>query len=269
MAKILKGLKASQYEHPTDRSTLETLKKTPGLGLVANAIQTYAVEKVCRIQHTGSNLKVSQSSYPELHEHLVEACRILDIDKIPELYIQWNYEIGATTVGSENPIIVLNSGVVDLCDEREIMFILGHELGHLKSEHLMYHTMAQVFNMVFDLIPFGDIASKPLEIAIYHWNRMSDLTADRAGLLCCQRKSKAISALMKMAGVPIANHGEMNIDCFLEQANKFEMLDFDNINKLLKLIITADETKPWTVMRASELVKWMNTPEFMQLWNKW
>lgn len=36
----------------------------------------------------------------------------------------------------------------------------------------------------------------------YYWNRMSEFTADRAGLLCCQDKDASIRAFMKMAGMP-------------------------------------------------------------------
>ena len=71
--------------------------------------------------------------------------------KVPDLYIQWGYDINACTVGAENPIIILNSGLIDLCDDDEIMFVIGHECGHVKSNHMLYHMMGQVINYILIL----------------------------------------------------------------------------------------------------------------------
>ena len=190
--KILKGLDHSQYEHPFDQKALSALQSTPGVDLVGNFITKHTIEKIYTVQYTGSNLKVTSENYPKIYEYLQYACQILDLPKVPELYIEWGYSINAFTVGSENPIIVLNSGLIDLCDDDEIMFIIGHECGHIKSNHMLYHMMAQVINICIDSIPFGSIAAAPLQYALYYWDRMSEFTADRAGLLCCQNKNAAI-----------------------------------------------------------------------------
>ena len=63
----------------------------------------------------------SRELYAEIFEYLQYACQILDLPKVPDLYIQWEYGINAFTVGSENPIVVLNSGLIDLCDDDEII----------------------------------------------------------------------------------------------------------------------------------------------------
>ena len=104
--KILKGLEHSQYEHPFDKKALNALENTPGLSMVGNFITKHTIEKIYTVQYTGSNLKVTKENYPKIYEYLEYACQILDMPKVPELYIQWGYNINAFTVGSENPIIV-------------------------------------------------------------------------------------------------------------------------------------------------------------------
>lgn len=260
--KILTGLDHTQYEHPFDKAALSALESTPGLCLVGNFITKHTIERIYTVQHTGSGLKVTKDSYPKIYEYLEYACRILDIKKVPDLYLQWNYNINAQTVGSENPIIVINSGLIDLCDDDEIMFVIGHECGHIKSNHMLYHMMAQVINMCIDMIPFGSIAAAPLQYALYYWDRMSEFTADRAGLLCCQNKDAAVRAFMKMAGMPIKHFNEMNHESFIQQAKDFKMLDYNAMNKAIKLIAIADESHPWTVMRAAELLNWMSSGGF-------
>lgn len=260
--KILTGLDHTQYEHPFDKKALAALEKTPGLSAAGKFITKHMVERVYTVQYTGSHLKVTSDNYPDIYEYLKYAAQILDVKKIPELYIEWGYNINACTVGAENPIIVLNSGLIDLCDEDEIMFIIGHELGHVKSNHMLYHMMAQVINYIIDSIPFGSIAAAPLQYALYYWDRMSEFTADRAGLMACQNKEAAIRAFMKMSGMPIKQFNDLNYKTFIQQAADFKQLDYEGLNKIIKLISIADASHPWTVMRAAELLNWINNGEY-------
>ena len=260
--KILKGLDHSQYEHPFDKKALKALEKTPGVNLVGNFITKNAIEKIYTVQYAGSNLKITKANYPQIYDYLQYACQILDLAEIPAIYIQWGYDINAFTVGSENPIIVLNSGLIDLCDDDEIMFIIGHECGHIKSNHMLYHMMAQAINICIDSIPFGNIAAAPVQYALYYWDRMSEFTADRAGLLCCQNKDAAIRAFMKMAGTPIKEYENLNYRTFIQQASDFKQLDYDAMSKIIKFISIADASHPWTVMRAAELLNWINSGEY-------
>lgn len=272
--KILKGLNHEQYEHPFDQKALAALEKPildgsifsipnpiPAIG---KYVTTHLIEKIFNVQYTGSNLKVTADNYPHIYELLEYACEILDVEKRPDLYIQWGYNINAFTVGAEHPIIVLNSGLIDLCDDEEIMFIIGHELGHIKSNHMLYHMMAQSFNGIISLIPFPltKAAATSIQYLLYYWYRMSEFTADRAGLMCCQNEEAAVRAFMKMAGVPKAHFSDLNMDTFIRQAREFKQLDEDGMSKLIKVLSIADDTHPWTVMRAAELLKWINEGEY-------
>lgn len=261
--KILSGLEHSQYEHPFDKKALSALENTPGLEIVGNFITKHTIEKIYTIQYTGSNLKVTSENYPKIYEYLQYACQILNMPKIPDLYIQWGYGINSFTVGSEKPIIVINSGLIDLCDDDEIMFVIGHECGHIKSNHMLYHMMAQVINLFIDSIPLGSIAA-PIQYALYYWDRMSEFTADRAGLLCCQNKVSAIRAFMKMAGMPIKEYNNIEYQTFIQQAAEFKQLDYDAMSKVIKFISIADASHPWTVMRAAELLNWINSGAYTQ-----
>lgn len=265
--KILTGLNHSDYEHSFDKKALQTLEKTPGLNAAGKFITKHTIERIYTVQYTGSNLLVNNNNYPKIYEYLEYACQILDLKAIPDLYIEWGYSINACTVGSEKPIIILNSGLIDLCDDEEIMFIVGHECGHIKSDHMIYHMMAQVINNIIDSIPFGNIAAAPLQYALYYWSRMSEFTADRAGLLCCQNEDAAIRAFMKMAGTPIKEFNNLNYETFIQQATEFKQLDYEALNKVIKFISIANASHPWTVMRAAELLNWIESRAYNTIIN--
>lgn len=259
---ILTGLEHSQYEHPFDKAALEKLESIPLMKKFFTWITTNTVERIYTVQYTGSNLKVTKDNYPQIYQYLVDACKILDFKDIPDMYIEWDYAINATTVGAEHPIIILNSGLIDLCNDDEIMFAIGHEVGHIKSNHMLYHMMAQVVNFFIDAIPGGTIVAGGLQFALYYWYRMSEFTADRAGLMCCQNPDAMMSAFIKMAGLPLNEFDNIRTETFIQQARDFKMLDYEGMNKVVKFLSIADETHPWTVMRASELLKWIDSGEY-------
>ena len=265
---ILTGLEHSQYEHPFDRAALEKLESIPMLTKLFKWITTNTVERIYTVQYTGSNLKVTKDNYPQIHQYLEDACKILDLKKVPDLYIEWGYSINACTVGAENPIIILNSGLIDLCDDEEIMFIVAHEVGHVRSNHMLYHMMAQVINYFIDATPGGTLVAGSLQYALYYWSRMSEFTADRAGLLCCQNPDAVIRAFIKMAGLPLKEFDNIRTETFLQQARDFKMLDYDGMNKVVKFLSIADETHPWTVMRSAELLKWIESGEYDRVISK-
>ena len=241
------------------------MESTPGLSAVGKFITKYTIEKLYTVQFTGSSLKVNSRNYPEIFEYLQYACHILDLPRLPELYVQWGYDINACTIGSENPIIVLNSGLWDLCDEDEKLFIIGHECGHIKSNHMLYHMMAQLISTIIDAVPGGNIFASPLQFALYYWSRMSEFTADRAGLLCCQNMKAVARAFIKMSGLPINQYKYIDPKTFIEQAREFQQMDYESLNKVVKFISILQADHPWTVMRTSQLIDWVNTGEVKRI----
>lgn len=271
--KKLYQLQSREYEHDFDRKALETLEGTPGLEKLVRKINKHGVERGFRLGYTGSNIKVTPKNFPDIYKLLEVACDLLGLIDVPDLYIEWNYDINAMAVGSENPIIILYSGAIDLLTPDELLYIIGHEVGHIKSGHMLYHDMAIIIPFIGEVIGsatlgIGSLVSSGLELALLYWVRMSELTADRAGLLACQDINVALSALMKMGGVPKNFYDKMKIEDFIEQAKEFQGYDYDTLDKIAKIALIMVETHPWTVMRAHELLKWTESGQYDTLVEK-
>ncbi|MGB9937411.1 MAG: M48 family metallopeptidase [Methanobacterium sp.] len=266
-------LNPREYEHPFDKKALNTLEGTPGLEKFAREYNKHAIERVMRLQYTGSCIKVHENNFPDVYQLLEEACATIDLKRIPDLYIYWDYKVNGFTTGSENPLIVLHSGAIDLLSSEELLYILGHECGHIKSGHMLYHEMAQVIPILGDVIGsatlgIGALVSIGLEAALFHWYRMSELTADRAGLLACQDEEAVISALMKASGVPKKFFDKLNTEDFINQAKEFRGYDYDSLDKIAKAATIMWQNHPWTVMRASEILKWVEAGNYQQIIEK-
>ena len=107
-----------------------------------------------------------------------------------------------------------------------------------------------------------------LQVALLNWQRKSEFSADRAGLLACQNLDAASTAMMKIAGVPPKYYKLIDPDDFHAQAKEFEDLDTDNLDKIAKAVSVMFANHPWTVMRARELYKWIDSGEYNKIISK-
>lgn len=266
-AAAIPDLHPLEYEHPFDAKALNSLEKTPGLGLLVRKFNKHMVERQINIQYTGSNIRVTSKNYPEIYRLFDRACDLINLPARPEFYLEWSYRVGGFTIGVDHPIIVLSSGAVDLLSEDELMFVIGHEMGHIKSRHTLYHAIGNYFPVLADIVGQATLGaskliSTPVRLALLHWSRMSEFTADRAGMLTCQDLEVAAGVMMKLAGMPVNYYPGMKLDSFLDQAREFEELTYDRLNKLTKYYMIMGSTHPWTVMRAAELLKWIESGEY-------
>ncbi len=262
----LAGLRPQTYEHPSDQQALDALQGTTGLDSLVRACNEYGLERLMRVQYTGSYLRVTSDNFPDIHGKVLEAGEILDLPRIPEIYIQPG-EINAMTAGVEHPILVLTTSAVDALTPAELDFVIAHELGHIKSGHVLYYQIAAFLPVIGEVIGqatfgIGNLLWTPLQLAILKWQQMSELTADRAGLLGGQDVSAAISAMMKLAGLPQRFYSAINTEDFIAQARQFEALDDTWIDWAAKLLSGLGQTHPWTVMRAHELLQWIDGGEY-------
>ena len=107
--KQLVKLNSKEYEHHMDRYLLKKLEATPGAKTFASEFQKHGLEKYYSIIYTGSYMKVSENQFEDIYKILVEACKILHLDDIPEIeYIFPGSGVEAFAFGSENPIILMS-----------------------------------------------------------------------------------------------------------------------------------------------------------------
>jgi Zn-dependent protease with chaperone function len=166
------------------------------------------------------------------------------------------------TVGMNKPFIVLNSGLVDLLDEEELRFVIGHELGHAISGHAVYQTLLQrllVLSGALAAIPLGALGLRAIVAALFEWSRKAELSADRAGLLATQDPATAFRVHMQLAS---GGHiDQLDTTSFFAQGSEY--LDAADLrDSVLKVLLVENRSHPFAVVRAAELRRWVDAGDY-------
>lgn len=268
--KKLVGIDSKVYEHPFDKAALNKLRCLTGFDTVTNWMLNWAYVRWHLVELQGSNFHITRESCPELYRLVRDVSETLDVTDFPEVYTEWGYAVNGYTTGTkERTLMVLNTGSIDLLTESQLRYVVGHEMGHIKSGHVLYHMMAQLFSSMISLIPLGESLLTPIHYALLYWSRMSEFTADRAGLLACQDKDEAIKSIIKMAGIPIKYFEKIDTSTFIKQAEEFETLYSGFADTAIRTITIASSSHPWTVFRAGQLLKWIETGEYDRILNEY
>lgn len=259
------GISSRAYEHPADRSALVALRKLSGFDTVFKALSGLLPERSLRLLYLSDSVRVSDAQFSHLNDMLRDACYVLDLDKVPPMYVTQDPVPNAMCVGLDEPVIVLTTGLVELLDEEEMRAVIGHEVGHALSGHAVYRTVLLFLTNValkVAWIPLGNVAVMAIVTALREWFRKSELSADRAGLLVGQDLRASMRGLMKIAG---GNHlHEMNVDAFLAQADEYEKAG-DLRDSVLKILNVLPRSHPFTTVRAAELNKWSESRDYQRL----
>jgi Zn-dependent protease with chaperone function len=256
---------SAAFEHPQDTQALAAVKKLPMIDKAFRKLMELGVERVFRIQLIGQAIHVTPKQCPKIYRLFKEAADILDMHE-PDLFLTTNPYVNAFTFGVERPFIVIQSALVDLLDEDELMAVLGHELGHVKCGHVLYRSIAYFLaQLASRMLGLGGIASMGLAVALFEWSRKSELSADRAELLVVQDPDICLRLHMKLAGGSKTVFAQTNVQEFLRQADTYEEMDYSSLNKVYKLLQELWLDHPIPVARAKELKAWSESKQYQEI----
>ena len=268
----LTGLTYSAFQHPDDRAALNALQRIPLLPQVARSVSAFWGERRIRSLFLSSAVRVTSRQYPSLHTRYMRLAKTLDIKRIPELFIKTDASINAYAIGKENYFIVVNTALMDILTDDELDGIIGHELGHVKCEHMLYQSMGwmlrQYGTVLFDrlFLGAGKVASEALKLALLSWSRSAEFTCDRAALLATQEKEPVCTALSKLAGFSRTLQDDFSIEEFMAQADEVTKSSEQSIvSRIADAMLVMNLTHPFTVSRVAEISQWANSQQYRAL----
>jgi Zn-dependent protease with chaperone function len=264
----LLGLKADQFRHPLDLQATNNLKQFPGLDFAIRNLLGGVAEQFFYMENIASSILVGETQLPWLYKLLINACQVLDLEP-PQLYVRQNPVPNAYTMAmrGKQAFIVIHTALLDLLEPEEVQAVIAHELGHLKCEHGVYLTLANVLVLASGQLPlpWGPVLTQGLQTQMMNWVRCAEFSCDRAALLATQDPKITMSVLMKLCGGSPKLAAQLNLDAFIAQARSYDNASQTELGSLLREMQTSQMSHPLPVLRAREIDRWASGPEYQNL----
>lgn len=261
----LNGISPRAWEHPADRAALAALKRVPGLDQVLKFFWGMTWEKQIRLRFLASSVRVTDRQFPNLQKVVDEACHVLDISDRPQIFVDQEPTLNAGAWGVKEPFITINSSMLDTLSDDEQLAVVAHELGHIMSGHVLYKNLLWWLlknTAVIGLLPVPQLVILGVIVALKEWDRKSELSADRAGLIVAQNAEVSSTLLMKLAG---GKHlDQMDLTEFKRQAEDYDAAN-DILEGIYKFLNLAFQSHPFPVLRLTALSSWVETGDYQRI----
>jgi Zn-dependent protease with chaperone function len=257
----LKGISPKAYEHPADRAATAALKSIPMLDQVVRKLIEFGYERALRQVFLAGSVKLGSEQLPDVWAAHRAACARLDLSDVPDLYLTQFPVTNAAAIGAGRPMVMVNSRSVELFDEDELRTVLGHEAGHILSDHVLYRTALMILLSIgtSSLPMMAGLPLMAVRIALLEWFRAAELSCDRAATLVNRDPLVTSRTLMVLAGGAASR--KLNLDAFLRQAAEYEEWE-PGWDKLARLRVELAQTHAFPVRRVSELMKWVRSGDY-------
>lgn len=247
------------FIHPEDEKALAAMKAVPGFDLLVKKFMQVGYETFLHGVNMASKIRLSDTQLPDIYAKVKRICEKMDIE-CPEVYLEMSPYPDAYTYGDTNIFMVLTSGLFDYLDDNDIDSVIAHECGHIVCHHVLYHTLAEFIRTGMTGL-IGNMA-EPLKLAIFYWERKSELSADRVATLVCGVDT-VVRMQLRLAGGPKTLTGAVNIEEWANQAEQYEDIRSGSLwNRVLQMGATMTLDHPFAAVRVREALNWSRTDTY-------
>ena len=112
---------------------------------------------------------------------------------------------------SSKPYIILTSKLIELLNDKELEFVIGHEVAHYIYQHALYPNPQTTEN-------------RSLKLNILNLGRAAEISADRIGFLACGDLESSLRTNLKLASGLNDKHLNFKFSAYLDQLRELETL---------------------------------------------
>jgi Zn-dependent protease with chaperone function len=257
----LERISSRAYQHPADRAATAALQKVPYLDEVVRKLVALGYERALRAASLGSAVRLGQDQLPSIWVLHRQVFNGLDMERVPDLYLTQFPLANAYTIGTDKPIVLLNSELIRILDDDGRRVVLAHEAAHVHSDHVLYRTALLILLQVGTSVRLPLLAGLPLlaiQYALLEWSRAAELSCDRAAALVTRDPTAVCRALMTIAAGEAAE--DLNLDAFIAQGMDYS--EGGGLERLTKLFQDLRLTHPMPVRRVRLLLDWVHEGEY-------
>ncbi len=177
-----------------DRGIVDELMSDEHFGSAVEALLAESPVYHSRKELLKNGLRLTERMAPQIHRIGKEARRMLGLKPDIEFYVYQDADFNAACYPpDENRLyLMLTSALVEKFNEKELCFVIGHEIGHFLFGHHRFP--------IHFLLENGKDQLSPIHaVKLYAWSRNAEISADRVGLLLCRDFEAAARSFFKLS----------------------------------------------------------------------
>ena len=253
------------FQRPLDRDVVEQIERFEKTG-----VSRWVDAKILRPLFDDVNTRMMdvdgiESSAlvlkdgPDLSAIAQDCARILGLSTVPRVYVASRPGLNAYTTNVHDPIIVLHSSVLRrFRDPAELRFLIGHEMGHIRCRHVK---LLMVLRSVVAVMPDG--VREAVFLPLLKWAREAEMSADNAGLICCQDLGTAERSLVRLvADLDDLTLANVDIDAYVAQ-RKRDVSDFADAVYFWRQL---SSDHPFVPDRVEQMRHYAKSVNYVHLW---
>ncbi|MCG5053281.1 MAG: M48 family metallopeptidase [Myxococcales bacterium] len=248
------GFEVTEIRARRDRELFEALRRDRG---VEKALARYE-EKASgygfrhRRALLAESIRLSRHMAPQVSAALADCRDALGFREPVEVFLRPEPVYGAFCArGRSGPLVVgLTARLLDEFSPEELRFVMGHELGHALFRH---HDLPMPITATIEDIG-GTLVSRAAQLKLYVWCRAAEVSADRAGLLCCRDADVAATAFFKLASGLARPSLQVDLQAFASQIEAIASAPSATIREHDDDTLDCFSTHPYTPVRVRALL---------------
>ncbi len=150
-------------------------------------------------------------------------------------------------------------------DPVELRFVIGHEMGHIRARHVKWKTiLGAIIESARIMGPLPSEAAILPFLPLLKWSREAEMSADNAGLICCQNLRAAEVTLVRLAlNIEKGKIGRIDVDEFLRQR---EAEDLSKFSEMMLLWRQLQREHPFVPDRILQLREYYQSRAYQHIW---
>ena len=227
----------------SERRLFDSLSGDELIAKVAERVRKCNEEEANRRRLLANALRITDRIIPSLMERIELVKRITHLEGTEvETYIHNSPHHSASCMHFENGgiFLLISSGLYTKLTERELLFVVGHEMGHVVYKHHLLPARA--------ILAQRGACNAERALKLMSWARRAEISADRVGMLCCQDLDVAAKALIKLSCGLSEELIEFDLPGYVSQ-----LADIEAISRTVRAVEDFYSTHPFNPIRVVAL----------------
>jgi len=230
---------AGRIRFVSEQKLFDTLCGDRLIAQVAERLRKSNAEDAHRRRLLASALRITDRIIPSLTERIAVVQQMTHLEGTEvETFIFNSSQYSASCMCLENGAVVLmiSSGLYSALTERELLFVVGHEFGHVVYGHHLLPARA--------ILAERGVCDAERALKLMAWSRRAEISADRVGLLCCQDLDVAAKAFIKLSSGLSEELVDFDLQGYVSQVT-----DLEEVSRTVRAVDDLYSTHPFNPIR--------------------